>query len=146
MLSKLLLSLALRNHLLRAAAVAAVVAYNYGTVCCVLFDICRRLWLCRRVGQHTQANTRSLRHGAPRRSGIFSKHTKLNNSIRHRRGGASLVGLERPRPDRLLIINSLREDHLEARPVFGEGPGTLARDDGPLQGPRDDRGTLQRHR
>ena len=66
-------------------------------------------------------------------------------TIRHRRGGASLVGPERPRPDRLLIIDALREDHLEARPVFGEGPGALARDDGALEGPRDDRVVLQRN-
>ena len=142
MLSKLLLSLALRNRLLRAAAVAAVIAHNYGTMCCVLFDIWRRLLALQPLVM-TQANTRSLRRGA--RSGIYRKHTQLNNSIRHRRGDASLVGPERPRPDRLLIVDALREDHLEARPIFGEGPGALARDDGALQGPRDDRVVLQRN-
>ena len=54
MLSKLLLSLALRNRLLRAAAVAAVIAHNYGTMCCVLFDIWRRLLALQpQVAMHT---------------------------------------------------------------------------------------------
>ena len=144
MLSKLLLSLALRNHLLRAAAVAAVVAHNYGTMCCVLLSMPTA---CGSAGLGViKPLAIPARCAAPRRSGIYCKHTQLNNSMRHRRGDASLVGPERPRPDRLLIIDALREDHLEARPIFGEGPGALARDDGPLQGPRDDRGTLQRHR
>ena len=47
MLSKLQL-LVLRNHLLHAAAVAAVVAYNYGTVCCVLLNMPTACWLSQR--------------------------------------------------------------------------------------------------
>ena len=66
MLSKLLLSLALRNHLLRAAAVAAVIAHNYGTVCCVLFDIWRRLLALQpRVVRHRRIPARCDARGVP---------------------------------------------------------------------------------